>query len=92
MCLRFDAEYETVDGWKLGKDITAEDLVRTLDLTTGERHWRHPLRVREYEQDGEPLYLYKTEDGAQELVVSRNHRLVVNGEVFQLFQEDSDAD
>lgn len=92
LCLREDAEYETVDGWKLGRDITANDLVRTLDLVTGETHWRHPLHVRKYEQDGEPLYLFKSEDGAQELVVTKNHRLVLNGEIFELFQkEDTDA-
>jgi hypothetical protein len=91
LCLREDAEYETIDGWRKGADITSKDLIHTLDLQTGEDRWRHPVNVREYRKDSEPLFLYQSEDGAQELVVTRDHRLCVNGELFQLFEPEEEA-
>lgn len=73
-CFDKDTEIYTNNGWKLLKDLNADDLVYTIDKDTLIPEWQKPIKFVEYKYKGNMIH-FKNERA--DLAVTPNHDILV---------------
>lgn len=71
-CLTSDHEVLTSSGWKNIKDITTDDIVATLDPSTHNVVWDHPIEVFNFEHNDK---VYHVKNTNIELITTLNHKM-----------------
>lgn len=72
--MNVDVDVLTLNGWKLLKNITKNDLVATLDNESRELIYEHPTDVYRFDYDGD---IYKLRSKYVDLDVTMDHELCV---------------
>jgi len=74
LCYDDETEVLTLDGWKLFSQLTFDDLIASLDPSTGALEYTHPLKLYRFRHCGR---MYKLCSQQLDMLVTENHRMFV---------------